>query len=119
MPFGLGARVVAAMSAHSLRVVGAVAVLLSTGVASLSITTNQGLTVTAGAADPATSQTGLYVLVAAIVVQFPILQALGRAGFVAVDIEDFGAKDFLYVIFMTFALWFVGWTVLLTTGTTL
>jgi hypothetical protein len=37
---------------------------------------------------------------------------------VAVDVEDFGAKDYLYVLFMTFALWFVGWTVLLTAGTT-
>ncbi|MFC6940059.1 hypothetical protein ACFQE8_08805 [Salinirubellus sp. GCM10025818] len=74
--------------------------------------------VTAGAAEPATSQTGLYVLVAAIVVQFPILQALGSTGLVAVDVEDFGAKDYLYVLFMTFALWFVGWTVLLTAGTT-
>ena len=74
--------------------------------------------VTAGAATPETSQTGIYVLVAAIVVQFPILEALGRSGLVAVDIEEFGAKDYLYVIFMTFSLWFVSWTVLLTTGTT-
>jgi len=74
--------------------------------------------VTAGAAEPATSRIGLYVVVAAVVVQFPILEALGRAGLVEVDIEDFGAKDYLYVIFMTFSLWFVSWTVLLTTGTT-
>jgi len=74
--------------------------------------------VTAGAADPATSRTGLFVVVAAIAVQFPILEALDRAGLVEVDLEDFGAKDYLYVIFMTFSLWFVSWTVLLTTGTT-
>jgi acetyl-CoA acetyltransferase len=74
--------------------------------------------VTAGSASPATDQTGLIVLVAAIVVQFPILQALGSVGLVAVDVEDFGVKDYLYVLFMTFSLWFVGWTVLLTTGTT-
>jgi len=74
--------------------------------------------VTAGAASPATSTTGLYVLAAAVLLQFPILEALGRAGLVAVDIEEFGAKDYLYVIFMTFSLWFVSWTVLLTTGTT-
>ena len=74
--------------------------------------------VTAGAADPATSTTGLVVVVAAVLVQFPILEALGRAGLVAVDVQDFGAKDYLYVAFMTFSLWFVSWTVLLTSGTT-
>ncbi len=74
--------------------------------------------VTAGAADPATSTTGVVVVVAAVLVQFPILEALGRAGLVAVDIQEFGAKDYLYVAFMTFSLWFVSWTVLLTTGTT-
>jgi hypothetical protein len=74
--------------------------------------------VTAGAADPATSTTGVVVVVAAVLVQFPILEALGRAGLVAVEVQDFGAKDYLYVAFMTFSLWFVSWTVLLTTGTT-
>jgi hypothetical protein len=74
--------------------------------------------VTAGAANPATNQMALFVLVAAIVAQFPVLQVLGRAGIVVVDIEEFGAKDYLYVAFMTFSLWFVSWTVLLTTGTT-
>ena len=43
---------------------------------------------------------------------------LGEAGLVAVDVQEFGAKDILYVAFMTFSLWFVSWTVLLTTGTT-
>ena len=74
--------------------------------------------VTAGAADPATSTVGIAVVGAAIVVQFPILQGLGEAGLVAVDVQEFGAKDILYVAFMTFSLWFVSWTVLLTTGTT-
>ena len=74
--------------------------------------------VTAGAADPATSTIGVAMVAVAIVVQFPILQALGESGLVAVDVQDFGAKDYLYVLFMTFSLWFVSWTVLLTTGTT-
>jgi len=51
MLFGFGARLIAGVSAHSLRVVGAVGLLLSAGVASLSITTTRGLTVKAGAAD--------------------------------------------------------------------
>jgi hypothetical protein len=74
--------------------------------------------VTEGAANPATDTLGLYVLAAAILVQLPILQVLGKTGLVAVDVEEFGAKDYLYVAFMTFSLWFVCWTIILTTGTT-
>ncbi|MFB6179499.1 MAG: hypothetical protein ABEI77_07235 [Halorientalis sp.] len=59
----------------------------------------------------ATDKTALYILVGAIVVQFPILQVLG------IDVEDFSTKDYLYVAFMTFALWFVTWGVLLTANT--
>jgi len=55
-----------------------------------------------------TDNVALYVLVGAIVVQFPILQA---AGF---DMDDFSAKDYIFVAFMTFSLWFVTWTLLLT-----
>jgi predicted aconitase with swiveling domain len=71
--------------------------------------------VTAGQ-DPVTaasSNTALYVLVGAILAQLPVLQVLG------IDVEDFSAKDYLYVAFMTFSLWFVSWGVLLTTRTTL
>ncbi|WP_225333215.1 EMC6-like membrane protein [Halomicrobium urmianum] len=52
---------------------------------------------------------GLVVLAAAIIAQFPILRLIG------VDVEDFSTKDYLYVAFMTFALWFVSWGILLTT----
>ncbi|WP_254839030.1 hypothetical protein [Natronomonas marina] len=69
--------------------------------------------VASGATDPL----GVYVLAAAIVAQFPLHRALEAAG-VDLDVEEFGAKDYLYVAFMTFALWFVCWTILLTTGTT-
>jgi hypothetical protein len=72
--------------------------------------------VTEGAATPATDTLGLYVLAAAILVQLPILQVLGKTGLVAVDVEEFSAKDYLYVAFMTFSLWFVCWTIVLTTG---
>ncbi|MFT4883861.1 MAG: protein involved in ribonucleotide reduction [Natronomonas sp.] len=61
---------------------------------------------------------GVYVLAAAILVQFPLLRVLEMAG-LELDIEDFGAKDYLYVAFMTFALWFVCWAILLTTGASL
>ncbi|MFB6121564.1 MAG: hypothetical protein ABEJ68_10660 [Halobacteriaceae archaeon] len=35
---------------------------------------------------------------------------------VGVDVSDFGAKDNLYVFFMTFALWFITWGILLTSA---
>jgi Zn-dependent protease with chaperone function len=59
------------------------------------------------AADP-TATVALFVLVGAILVQFPLLQV---AGF---DLEEFSTKDHLYVAFMTFSLWFVSWTLMLT-----
>ncbi|MFB6075447.1 MAG: hypothetical protein ABEJ89_10575 [Haloarculaceae archaeon] len=68
--------------------------------------------ITGGLTDPtaaATSDQALLVLAAVIVVQLPILKFLG------VDIGDFSTKDYLYVAFMTFALWFVSWGILLTT----
>jgi hypothetical protein len=55
-----------------------------------------------------TDTLGIVVVVAAIVVQFPIFKVLG------VDIDDFSAKDYIYVAFMTFSLWFVSWGILLT-----
>ncbi|PSQ23844.1 hypothetical protein BRD04_02295 [Halobacteriales archaeon QS_9_67_17] len=68
--------------------------------------------VTAGAATAATDPKGVFVLGGAILVQFPVLQAVG------IDMEDFSTKDYLYVAFMTFSLWFVCWGILLSTNTT-
>ncbi|MDY6779994.1 MAG: hypothetical protein SV760_05520, partial [Halobacteria archaeon] len=42
----------------------------------------------------------------AVVVQKPFLPYLGK--------DEMSTKDWLYVAFMTFDLWFVSWTVLLT-----
>ncbi|MFB6142942.1 MAG: hypothetical protein ABEJ30_06320 [Halorientalis sp.] len=64
-------------------------------------------------ATSATDTVGLYAVVGAILVQFPLLRVAG------IDVEDFSAKDYLYVAFMTFALWFVSWGVLLTANTQL
>jgi hypothetical protein len=71
--------------------------------------------VTAGVdpATAATSNTTLYILVGSILAQFPILKLLGY------DVEDFDTKDYLYVAFMTFSLWFVAWAVLLTANTSI
>ena len=71
--------------------------------------------VSSAVAGGATDPVGVYVLAAVVVAQFPLHRALEAAG-IDLDVEDFGAKDYLYVVFMTFALWFVCWTVLLTTG---
>ncbi|WP_136716521.1 EMC6-like membrane protein [Halorientalis salina] len=62
-------------------------------------------------AGSATDNVALYILLGSIVVQFPILKVLG------IDVDDFSAKDYLYIGFMTFSLWFVAWGVLLTANT--
>ena len=65
--------------------------------------------------DPAAArnQLSLAILVALVVAQFPVLSLVG------VDVEGFGAKDYLYVVFMTFALWVITFGIVLTSGVTL
>ena len=41
---------------------------------------------------------------------------LGLMRLLGVDVSEFGAKDNLYVFFMTFALWFITYGILLTSG---
>jgi len=83
MMFGLDRRIVASVSAHSVRVVGAVTVLLSAGVASLSITTDQGLAVRVGTADRSGTVAADGGLVTALVEfavahpAYPVAAALG------------------------------------------
>lgn len=67
-----------------------------------------------GTSPEAASDTrALAFLVVAVTGQYPLLKAVG------VDISDFGAKDHLYVAFMTFTLWFISFAILLTTGATI
>jgi P pilus assembly chaperone PapD len=69
--------------------------------------------VVVGTSPEAASDTrALAFLVAAVVGQYPLLKTIG------VDVSDFGAKDHLYVAFMTFTLWFISFAILLTTGAT-
>jgi hypothetical protein len=70
-------------------------------------------TVVGTGVEAASDVRALAFLVAAVVGQYPVLKAIG------VDIDDFGAKDHLYVAFMTFTLWFITFAILLTTGVTL
>jgi hypothetical protein len=62
-----------------------------------------------GVADAASRQS-LLIVGGLTVAQFPILRVIG------IDVSEFGAKDYLYVVFMTFTLWFVTFGVLLTEG---
>jgi hypothetical protein len=71
-----------------------------------------GSLVAVGDATPveiATNSTMGYVIAAAIAVQYPLLKGTGI-------IDDFSAKDILYVAFMSFTFWFVSLTILLTAG---
>ena len=54
------------------------------------------------------SRNGLLVVFALVAVELGLMRLSG------VDISDFSTKDHLYVAFMTFAMWFVAWGVLLT-----
>jgi hypothetical protein len=67
-------------------------------------------------ATSATDRSALFVLVGFTFAQFAILQLVDTVGLVQLDVDTFGAKDVLYVVFMTFSLWFVCWGVLLTSG---
>jgi hypothetical protein len=58
----------------------------------------------------ATDRRTIGVLAAFVLVQFPVLKVVG------VDVADFGVKDNLFLVFMTFVLWFVTLTILLTAG---
>ncbi len=60
----------------------------------------------------------VYVLAGAILIQVPLFRLLEMAG-LQLDVDDFGVKDYLYIGFMTFSLWFVCWAILLTTGASL
>ena len=50
----------------------------------------------------------MFVLGAFVIAQYPIFKAVG--------VGDLGIKDNLYVAFLTFTLWFISYTVLLTSG---
>ncbi|MGZ0747778.1 MULTISPECIES: EMC6-like membrane protein [unclassified Haloparvum] len=60
--------------------------------------------------EAASSMTSLAVLTAFILVEIPVMYMAG------VDITEFGAKDNLYVAFMTFTLWFISYAVLLSSS---
>ena len=58
----------------------------------------------------ATSTTAVLVMGVFVLIQYPLYKVIG--------VGDFGVKDNLYVAFMTFTLWFISYTVLLTSAVT-
>ncbi|WP_049922026.1 EMC6-like membrane protein [Halopiger djelfimassiliensis] len=85
--------------------VTAVAALLGVGAALASAAITGGLAVNEAAAD----RRALGFVLGAILVQFVLYTASG-----IYDDDEFGTKHYLFVAFMTFALWFVTWGILLT-----
>ncbi|SDM04177.1 hypothetical protein SAMN04487949_0615 [Halogranum gelatinilyticum] len=66
-----------------------------------------------GTTPEAASETlSLAFLGVSILAQLPLLRVVG------IDVEDFGAKDYLYVAFMTFTFWFISYGIMLTAGVT-
>ncbi|MCU4926237.1 hypothetical protein OB905_09605 [Halobacteria archaeon AArc-dxtr1] len=63
--------------------------------------------------DAASDQLALFIVVAAIVVQFPLIQLSGIYGE-----DEFGAKHYLFIAFITFSLWFLTWGIILTSEAT-
>ena len=59
-------------------------------------------------------QLALFIVIAAIVIQFPLIQLSGIYGE-----DEFGPKHYLFIAFMTFSMWFVTWGILLTSGASL
>jgi hypothetical protein len=56
------------------------------------------------------SMLGFLLVVGAVVVQLPFYSIIG------IDTDSFETKDQLYIFAMTFILWFVTWSIFLTTG---
>jgi hypothetical protein len=56
-----------------------------------------------------TDSTAAGVVVAAVVIEMGVMRAVGL-------VEELGAKKVLFIAFMTFSLWFVCSTILLTAG---
>jgi hypothetical protein len=71
---------------------------LAAGVASDAVATGAG------------DRVGLGLMGVAVLLAFGIVRVAG------VDIAEFSKKDVVYVVFMTFSMWFVTWTILLSAG---
>jgi hypothetical protein len=78
----------------------------------IAVTTLGGIV--AGFATPevatsATDQAAFAVVGVALLLELGVMQVLG------IEVREFSTKDQLYVLFMTFSMWYVAWAILLTT----
>jgi len=83
------------------------------GLTVTTISTLLGMAAGVGAAvvtEGPTDTAGVMVLAGAVLVQLPLFKLLG------IDTDDFSTKDYLYITFMTFVLWFITWGLILTTN---
>jgi hypothetical protein len=64
-------------------------------------------------AEAAMYQPAQLVVLAVVLVQVPLYRVMGAYGE-----EGPGVKDYLFIAFMTFSLWFVTWGIMLETGFT-
>jgi hypothetical protein len=72
---------------------------------------SSGMTSSMSSAEAAMYQPAQLVVLAVVLVQIPLYRGLGVYG------EDGpGVKDYLFIAFMTFSLWFVTWGIMLETG---
>jgi len=73
--------------------------------------TSSAMTAGMAAGEAAMYQPAQLVVLAVVLVQIPLYRVMGVYG------EDGpGAKDYLFIAFMTFSLWFVVWGIMLETG---
>lgn len=90
-----------------IRSIGVTAVSALAGVgaalASAAVTADAEAEVAAG------DQLALYIVLGAILIQYAVIQVAGIYG----D-DEFGVKHYLFIAFMTFAMWFVTWGIMLT-----
>ncbi len=78
----------------------------------IAVTTLGGIVagfVTPEVATSATDQAAFAVVGVALLLELGIMQVLG------IEVREFSTKDQLYVLFMTFSMWYVAWAILLTT----
>ncbi|MFB6186352.1 MAG: hypothetical protein ABEI06_08040 [Halobacteriaceae archaeon] len=64
--------------------------------------------VSAQFAQSATDRLGFFIFVTFTILAFGVMYGLG------IDVEDFSTKDYLFVGFMSFSMWYVTWGILLT-----
>lgn len=56
------------------------------------------------------SQRQVFVVGTAILAQFLVHRLIG------IDVDEYGVKDYLYIAFMTFSMWFISYAIILTAG---